>query len=182
MIVAAGFALIAWSTYWMGGTTLDISPWSLFWPIFISGVGLAMVFVPLSSLALGTLSGEEAGNGSGVYNFLRNVGGSIGISAANTISQRHSQSRRFENLHWLSRGNPNYTRSLQMRTEMMSRHAGPRVASLRALQLTSRDLSNQAQLWAYVDVFRYLVLAIAICVPLSFLLKKPKPGAAKGGG
>ena len=181
-IVAGGFALIAWSSYWLGGTTLDISLWSLFWPIFISGVGLAMVFVPLSSLALGTLSGEEAGNGSGLFNFLRNIGGGIGISAANTISQRHSQSRRFENLHWLSRGNPQYSETLQIRTQMMARHAGPRVASLRALALTSRDLTRQGQVWAYVDVFRYLVIVIAICVPLSFMMKKPKPGAAKGGG
>ena len=181
-MVAAGFALIAGSTFWLGFTTLDISPWSLFWPIFISGVGLAMVFVPLSSLALGTLSGEEAGNGSGIFNFLRNVGGSIGISAANTISQRHASSRRFENLHWLSGGNWIYQKTLQLRTKQLAPHSGPRVTSLRALELTSQDLGKQAQLWAYVDVFRYLMLALAICVPICFFMKRPKPGAAKGGG
>ncbi len=181
-IVAVGFALLAGSTFWLGFTTLDIGPWSLFWPIFVGGVGLALVFVPLSSVALGTLSAEEAGNGSGLYNFLRNIGGSIGISAANTISQRHSQSRRFENLHWLSGGNWIYQRTLQLRTQQLRTHSGPRVTALRALDLTSNDLSKQAQLWAYVDVFRYLMLALAICVPLSFALKKPKPGAAKGDG
>ena len=180
-IVAGGFALLAGSTYWLGKTTLDISIWSLFWPNFISGVGLAMVFVPLASLALGTLSSDEAGNGSGLFNFVRNVGGSIGISAANTISQRHSQSRRFELLHWLSGGNWIYQRTLQLRMQQLRGHSGPRVTRLRALELISNGLSAQAQLWAYVDVFRYLVLALAICVPISFLLKRPKPGAAQGG-
>ena len=181
-IVAGGFALLAGSTFWLGMTTLDISPWSLFWPIFVSGVGLAMVFVPLSSLALGTLSADEAGNGSGSFNFLRNIGGSIGISAANTISQRHSQSRRFENLHSLSGGNWIFQKALQLRMQQLRGHSGPRLARLRALELISNGLSSQAQLWAYVDVFRYLVIALAICVPISFVLKRPKPGAAKGGG
>ena len=181
-IVALGFAVLAGSTLWLGFVTLDISPWSLFWPITWSGIGLAMVFVPLSKVALGTLSETQTGTGSGLFNFLRNVGGSVGISAANTISQRHAQSRRNDFVHWFSGANPLYQRTLVLRTQMMAHHAGPRVASLRALTLTNRTLTNQAQLWAYVDVFRYMVPILAICVPGAFLLKKPKPGAGGGAG
>ena len=181
-IVAIGFAIIAASTLWLGFVTLQISPWSLFWPITWSGVGLAMVFVPLSKVALGTLSEKQAGIGSGVFNFMRNVGGSVGISAANTISQRHSQSHRFELLHWLSGGNWIYQRTIQLQTARMAEHAGPRVANLRAITLTSMSLTREAQLWAYVDVFRYMLPVLAICVPGAFLLKKTKPGAAKGAG
>ena len=181
-IVSLGFGIIAASTLWLGFVTLQISPWSLFWPIAWSGVGLSMVFVPLSKVALGTLSQKQAGIGSGVFNFMRNVGGSVGISAANTISQRHAQSHRFEMLHWLSGANWIYQRSIQLRTQTMLKHAGPRIANLRAISLTSTALTNQAQLWAYVDVFRYMTLVLAICVPGAFLLKKAKPGAAKGAG
>ncbi len=179
-IVAIGFAVLAGSTLWLGSVTLDISPWSLFWPITLSGVGLSMIFVPLSKVALSTLSPKQEGIGSGMFNFLRNVGGSVGISAANTISQRHAQSRRNDFVHWFSGANPLYQRTLTLRTQMMVHHAGPRVASLRALLLTNRTLTNQAQLWAYVDVFRYMVPILAICIPGAFLLKKPKPDA--GGG
>ncbi len=181
-IVSAGFAVLALSTLWLGVLTLDISPWSLFWPTTWGGVGLAMIFVPLSKVALGTLSKEQAGIGSGMFNFLRNVGGSVGISAANTISQRHAQSHRNEQVHWLSGANPLYQRTLMMRTQMMVHHAGPRVAALRALLLTNRGLDSQSQLWAYVDVFRYMALVLAICVPGAFLLKKPKPGAQADAG
>lgn len=181
-IVALGFALLAGSTLWMGFVTLDISPWSLFWPITFSGVGLAMVFVPLSKVALGTLSQAQTGTGSSLYNFLRNVGGSVGISAANTISQRHAQAHRFELVHWLSGANWIYQRALQIRTGQMARHAGAHMASLRGISLTSQSLSKQASLWAYVDVFRYMMPILAICVPGAFLLKKPpksdSPGAA----
>ena len=179
-IVAGGFAVLAGSTLWMGFVTLDISPWSLFWPITWSGVGLAMVFVPLSKVALGTLSEKQAGIGSGVFNFMRNVGGSVGISAANTISQRHAQAHRYELLHWFSGANWIYQRTLFLRTQQLGMHSGPRVASLRALQLTSQSLTNQASLWSYVDVFRYMFPVLAICVPGAFLLKKAKGGAGAG--
>ena len=181
-IVSVGFAVLAWSTIWLGFTTLDISPWSLFWPITLSGVGLAMVFVPLSKVALGTLSKSQAGSGSGLFNFLRNVGGSVGISAANTISQRHTQSHRNELVHWLSGSNWIYQRTLHLRTQQLMTHSGPRMASMRAIQLTSNDLSKQASLWSYVDVFRYMFIVLAICVPGAFVLKKTKPGAAGGAG
>jgi DHA2 family multidrug resistance protein len=52
---------------------------------------------------------------------------------------------------------------------------------LRALSLTNTSLNHQAQLWAYVDDFRYLALLCAASAPFAFLLKKPKPGA-KGAG
>ncbi len=179
-IAALGFTIFALSTLYMGFVTLQISPWSLFWPITWSGVGLSMVFVPLSKVALSTLSQQQTGIGSGVFNFMRNVGGSVGISAANTISQRHAQSHRNDLVHWLSGANWIYQRTISMRTQQMLQHAGARIANLRAISMTNTDLNNEAQLWAYVDVFRYMALVIAICVPAAFLLKKPKPGA--GGG
>ncbi len=181
-IVSLGFGIIAASTLWLGFVTLQISPWSLFWPITWSGVGLSMVFVPLSKVALGTLSQKQSGIGSGVFNFMRNVGGSVGISAANTISQRHAQTHRNDLIHWFSGANWIYQRTIQLRSKQMIQHAGPHIANLRAISLTSTSLTHEAQLWAYVDVFRYMTVVLAICVPGAFLLKKTKPGAAAGAG
>lgn len=90
-LIAAGFLLFAWASYAMGELTLQISQWSLTWPIIVSGAASGLVFVPLSTLAMGTLKNEQIGNASGLYNLLRNIGGSIGISVANTLVTRHSQ-------------------------------------------------------------------------------------------
>jgi DHA2 family multidrug resistance protein len=177
IIVSAGFGILALSALYLGFLTLDISPTTLFWPITISGLAMTMVFVPLSNVALGTIPKDQVGNASGLFNFLRNVGGSIGISAANTIAQRHAQSHRNENVHWLSGASWVFRRQLQMLTDQMSLHAGPRRALLRAYALTQRILDNQSQLWAYVDDFRYLALLCALCVPMAFFFKKPSPGA-----
>ncbi|MGI4828261.1 MAG: DHA2 family efflux MFS transporter permease subunit, partial [Janthinobacterium lividum] len=176
-IVSAGFGVLAFSTLWLGFVTLDISPWSLFWPITFSGVGLSMVFVPLSKVALGTLSEQQSGIGSGVFNFMRNVGGSVGISAANTISQRHAQSHRNEMVHWFSGANWIYQKAQRLQTQQFHAHSGPHVAMQRGISTLNSSLNSEAQLWAYVDVFRYMFLVLIICVPGAFLLKKTKPGA-----
>jgi MFS transporter, DHA2 family, multidrug resistance protein len=58
-----------------------------------------------SNVALGTIPKAEVGDASGIFNFLRNIGGSVGISAANTIAQRQMQAHRNENVHCLSGSN-----------------------------------------------------------------------------
>ena len=178
-IVAAGFAVLGGSGFWLAELTLDIAPYTLFWPITVSGIGLAMIFVPLSKVALGTVGKGETGNASGIFNFLRNVGGSIGISVANTIAQRHLQAHRndlvrsYTGASWLLR------RQLQLVTQRLSLHAGPgsHNVSLQAVSITNGTLNAQAQLYAYVDVLRYFGFLCLLCIPLSFLLKKTQPEA-----
>jgi DHA2 family multidrug resistance protein len=179
-VVAAGFLTLGLSGLWLGALTLNISPTTLFWPITVSGLGLAMIFVPLSKVALGTMSKKEIGNASGIFNFLRNIGGSVGISLANTVAQRHLQTHRNEELHWLSGASWILRRELTRLTQRMLLHAGPHVSNMRAISLTNRALNAQAQVYAYVDVLRYFGFLALCCVPLAFLLKKPQPDAQGG--
>ncbi|HWC97651.1 MAG TPA: DHA2 family efflux MFS transporter permease subunit [Candidatus Sulfopaludibacter sp.] len=179
-LVAFAFIVLAAANLWNGSLTLQISPWSLFWPIVITGFAFPLIFVPLSGVALGTLPQEELGNASGLYNLLRNLGGSIGIAAANTIAQRHLQTHRSEMVHSLSAGSLELRHALSRLTMLMQAHAGPVKASLRSAAILQRSLDNQAQLWAYVDVFRYLAIVCAVCVPVTFILKKAQRKAAAG--
>ena len=179
-IVAIGFAVLGYSGLLLGDLTLDISPWTLFWPLTLSGVGLSMIFVPLTKIALGTIAKSETGNASGIFNFLRNIGGSIGISVANTISQRHTQAHRYELLHSFSGSSWLLRRQLGDLTQAMARHAGPRVAGLRALQITSNSLTSQASAYAYVDVLRDFGFLCIACAPLAFFLKKAQSSAGAG--
>ncbi len=178
-MVAAGFGVLGISGLWMGSLTLDISPTSLFWPILVSGLALAMIFVPLSKVALGTLGPKQTGNGSGIFNFLRNIGGSIGISAANTIAERHAQAHRNDIVHSFTGASWLLRRNIQGLLARLSLHVGPgsHLNTLRAYSITSSTLGSQAQLYAYVDVLRYFAYLSFLCVPLSFMLAKPKPGA-----
>jgi DHA2 family multidrug resistance protein len=178
-LVALGFAILCAANLWNGSLTLGISPNSLFWPIVVTGFAFPLVFVPISGIALGTLPKQEMGNASGLFNLLRNLGGSIGISAANTISLRHLQTHRNELAHRLSGANPVLRQQLAHLTMLMRMHAGPVKASLQSVSLTQKMLDSQAHLWSYVDVFRYLAFVCALCVPVAFVLKnKSRSGAA----
>ncbi|HEX3878052.1 MAG TPA: DHA2 family efflux MFS transporter permease subunit [Bryobacteraceae bacterium] len=179
-LVAAGFVILGLANLWNGSLTLDISPSSLLWPIIITGFAFPLVFVPLSGLALGTLPQSEMGNASGIYNLLRNLGGSVGISIANTISLRHLQAHRNDMSHLITGSNLVYRHDIARLTAAMRMHAGPVKAALRAMALIGRTVNNQAQLFAYVDVFRDLALACAVCVPFVFVMKRAqRRGAAE---
>ncbi len=167
--------MLGFSALWIGSLTLDISPTTEFWPITVSGIGIAMIFVPLNKVALGTIGKKGTGNASGIFNFLRNIGGSIGISVANTVAQRHLQSHRNEFVRHFSGASWLVRRQLSTLEGRLAQHAGRsgHTAALRALSITNSSLNAQAQVYAYVDVFRYFALLCFVCVPFAFLFVKP---------
>jgi DHA2 family multidrug resistance protein len=135
-----------------------------------------MVFVPLSTTTMGTLTNEQIGNASGLYNLMRNVGGSVGISIVNTIVARHEQLHRSELVHSLHAANAAAEGRLALLQNYVAKHQAlaPADASNAALQMLNGTLSSQARLWSYVDDFRYMALACFACVPLVFLFKRAR--------
>jgi len=172
-LIAAGFALFGISSLWFGHVDLAISQWSFIWAIVISGFGSGCIFVPLSTTAMSGLKNEEIGNASGLYNLMRNIGGSIGISVVNTIVARHEQLHRNELAHSLAP--TSLTLGMQMerlRQYLQASGASSADALRRASGLINVQLSQQASLLAYVDDFRYLALVCFFCIPVVFALKK----------
>src|SRR6185312_12497171 len=89
-LLTFGFFTFGLTTLYFGNLTLDLSPTTFLLPILITGFGLSFVFVPISTAAYGTLRNDQIGNASGIFNLMRNVGGSIGISIAQTLLTRRS--------------------------------------------------------------------------------------------
>ena len=166
-LIGVGFFLFALCSLSFGTVNLSIGPWSFLWAIIISGFASGMVFVPLSTTTMGTLSNEQIGNASGLYNLLRNVGGSVGIAVVNTIVARHEQLHRSELVHSLSPSNPILQHRLSVLGQFVSNPKS-------AYAILDRTLNSQARLWAYVDDFRYMALLCFACLPLVWLLKQAK--------
>jgi DHA2 family multidrug resistance protein len=178
-LLAFGFTLFGIASLWFGEVNLSIGQWTLLWAIIISGFGSGCVFVPLSTTAMAGLPNEEIGNASGLYNLLRNIGGSIGISIVNTIVYRHSQTHRNEMGHSITATNVSVQSQLHgLQQFLTSQGSSPSTALHRAYGLLSGTLTQQARLWAYVDDFRYMALVCFGCIPIVFMLKKAK---GKGG-
>jgi DHA2 family multidrug resistance protein len=181
-LVAAGFALFGWCAWWSSNLTLDVSQWSLFWPILLSGTATGLIFVPLSTTSVATLSNEQIGNASGLYNFLRNIGASIGIAVVDTMLARRQQVHRNELSRYLAPTGLAQRTFLKLQS-YLSLHTGPRLARLRAYAILQNGLEQQSILYSYVDDLRYMVLVCAICLPIVFLLRpaKAKAGATPAG-
>jgi DHA2 family multidrug resistance protein len=177
-LVATGFGLFGWCAWWASNLTVDISQWSLLWPIVLSGTAMGLIFVPLSTTAVGTLSNEQIGNASGLYNFLRNIGGSIGISLVETLLARRQQVHRNELSRYITPSGVAHQTLLRLQN-YMALHTGPRLAKLRAYAIIQNGLDQQSILYSYVDDLRYMVLVCVLCLPVVFLLRpvKAKPGA-----
>lgn len=180
-IIATGFILFALASLWMARLTLDISQWSLTWPIIVSGAGAGLVFVPLSTVAMGTLRNEEIGNASGLYNLLRNIGGSVGISVVNTLVTRHSQVHRSELDRNFASG-PAFRHAYNLFHALNSRHVLSKLADYRSYAMIQNLLNQQATVYSYVDDLRYMALACILCLPFVFMVQsvKAKKGATAG--
>ncbi len=177
ILIVTGFVVFGITSLQMASITMAISPTSLLWPIIVSGAAAAMVFVPLSTAAMGTLKNEQIGNASGIFNLFRNIGGGIGISVVNTLISRRSQIHLSYLTTDLGSQNPAYTQALTANQAAMAVHSGSNVAAQRAYALIENAASQQAGLMSYVDDFRYLAIACFGCAVLVLFLKRVRPTA-----
>jgi DHA2 family multidrug resistance protein len=168
-LLAAGFAIFGFCGLRFARVNLELSQWSMFWPVVISGFGAGMIFVPLATTSMAGLPNEEIGNAAGLFNLLRNVGGSIGISIVNTIVARHEQVHHVRLGAHLNGTSTVFRQMLSGATALTQQTGG---SPLAAYAILNGMLSQQARLLAYVDDFRYLAAVCFACVPVVFLLRK----------
>ena len=180
-LLTFGFITFGLTTLYFGNLTLDISPTTLLLPILITGFGLSFVFVPISTAAYGTLRNDQIGNASGLFNLFRNVGGSIGISVAQTLLTRRSDMHQNEIINSVPATGQQFQNSVQGATHALSGYFGTPNATAPALATLYQQLARQAALWSFVDCFRWLSLLCGVCVAAVWLFKKVKPGKAPAG-
>jgi len=180
-LLTFGFVIFGMTTFYFGEITLDISPHTLLIPILITGFGLSFVFVPITTAAYGTLPNEQIGNASGLFNLMRNVGGSIGISVAQTLLTRRSAVHQNLIVNSVPQTGQQFQNAVTNTTGFLTGYYGRANASDPAHATLYSELLRQAAYWAFVDVFRWLSLLSFFCVFVVWMLKKVKPGKAPVG-
>ncbi len=180
-LLTFGFCTFGLTTLYFGNVTMDISPTTLFLPILITGFGLSFVFVPISTAAYGTLRNDQIGNASGLFNLMRNVGGSIGISIAATLLTRRTAVHQNEIINSVPISGQQFQNSLQGAQQSVTNAFGPANTLAPAQSLLYEQLGRQAANWAFVDVFRWLSMLCFFCVGIVWFLKKVKPGKPPAG-
>jgi DHA2 family multidrug resistance protein len=174
-VVLAGLIIGAYSMFLMQGFTLEASYWDFVWPRVILGVALGMIFVPLTTVTLSTISREEMGNATGIFNLLRNIGGSVGIATAATLLSRFSQFYQTSLSAHVNPYNP-MTRSrwMELQQGAISKGIDAVTAQHTALGVLYGIVRKQAAMLAYNYIFWIIGIAFLVVIPFLLLLKKPK--------
>jgi DHA2 family multidrug resistance protein len=180
LLITAGALIFAAAGFQLSRITGLSGASDFFWPLILRGVGLGLMFVPLTTITLAELAPAELAQGTGLYNFFRQLGGSFGIAAIATLVTRYTAQFReilgervtsldpisLERLNALTRG-------------MMARGADAGTARQRALQLIDAQIRGQASVIAYGRIYVLAAMLILILIPLLLLVRKTR-GA--GGG
>ncbi|HEX4230036.1 MAG TPA: DHA2 family efflux MFS transporter permease subunit [Bryobacteraceae bacterium] len=175
-----GFAVCGLSVWQFSHLDLIMNPGTIFFSNVINGLSTAFMFVPLNTLSFGTLSREQVGNATGVYNLMRNVGGSVGISIVSTMLARRAQVHQAMMTAHLSPFNPIYQQTLRGYQATLSHQMSSSDASQKALGLLGGMVQQQATMGAVIDIFQGAVLTAGAAGLLVFVLKNVKTRGPTG--
>ena len=164
-LLALGLAISAWTFWQMTRWTPDISATTIIVVGIIQGLGLGFLFVPLSTATLTTLSTEQRAEGAGFFNLSRNIGSSVGISIANSLLTRNGQVNHAD----ISAQVSAFNRGLQ--APEVARFWSPLTATGRAA--LNEVVTQQAQIIAYMDDYKMLMIATLAAIPLLAVFTKP---------
>ncbi|MGA9026654.1 MAG: DHA2 family efflux MFS transporter permease subunit [Steroidobacteraceae bacterium] len=168
--VFVGFAVTAFSLWQMSRYSLDLSAADIIWPGIIQGIGVGLVFVPLSAATFATLDPSMRAQGTAIYSLIRNIGSSIGISLVQTMLVRNTVVVHAALTDRITYANPAWDNPAIAAIYDLKVPAG--VAALDA------TITQQAAMIAYVDDFCLMLILTLLVMPLIFLLQPPRRGAA----
>ena len=175
-MVAAGFFVFFTFTFWMRNIiTPDTGAEHMFWPLILRGVGLGLLFVPITTLSLSTLKGKNIGEGAAFTGMMRQLGGSFGIALITTFITRFSQEHRVNLIAHLDITNAELqTRIQQLQAGFVSKGFTANEALAKAYQVIDFSVTKQSTVMSYMDIFMYLGIMFLLCIPIIFFIKKGK--------
>jgi DHA2 family multidrug resistance protein len=171
--VAAGLIILAASNYWFSVLNLQISPIQVVWPRMLLTLGLGLIFAPINVAAFKYTPVHLRGAAVGLLALLRNEGGSVGTSMAQTVQERREQFHLSRVGEFLDPFNPYVTAFLERASAFFYQHSGDPAGSQRmAVQALDNLRQQQAASLAYFDVFWLCAVVAVLLVPLVLLMKR----------
>jgi MFS transporter, DHA2 family, multidrug resistance protein len=172
-LIATGLFILGVGGYWMSRLNLEISPWQIVWPRVVFIMGLSTIFAPLNVAAFLYIPPQLRGTAVGLLALLRNEGGSVGTSVAQTIQERRDQFhslRLGENLDPLNPAVNSYLDQVQ--PGFLQQTGDPVAAKQMALQSLANLREQQSSALAYFDVFFIFAVVAVVLVGLVFFMKR----------
>jgi DHA2 family multidrug resistance protein len=181
-LIAFGFLVSAGALWHLAGFTTTLSFGHIAWARLYQAGGLAFLFVPINTLAYANLPRGKSNAASAMINFMRNLGGSVGISIATTLLVRRAQTHQTYLGAHLQSTTPAFQDAVHHAAQRFF-HLGldPLAASHRALAVLGQQLQQQAIMLAYLDIFRVLIVACLCTLVTTFFLRRIDLSKAQAG-
>jgi MFS transporter, DHA2 family, multidrug resistance protein len=178
LMLAAGFVIFAASNWQASYITKDWDFWELMVPQLLRGFGMMLAIVPITNVALGTLSPDRLKNASGLFNLTRNLGGAVGLAALNTLLNKRTDlhlARLHESITW------SRVPAMEALNGFASRMPGSDAQSM-ALKQMFDMVHQEGIVMAFADVFLLLCVLYVAFAGMIVLMSKPDPVAAGAAG
>ena len=173
-LAGVGFFLFFLFTVMLGRLTAQVGADDFFWPLVVRGIGMGMIFIPLTTLALGQLSGSEIPQGTAMTNMVRQLGGSVGIALVTSFVERRMVFHKSVLAEHVFSTSPAAWTRIQSASAMFLRDGENQwEAQRKAIGLLEMSVLRQAAAMSYLDAFRVVGIFFIVSVPLVFLFKKP---------
>jgi DHA2 family multidrug resistance protein len=167
LLVSTGLGLVALSLWIMTGFTPQMDDHLVIWSGVLQGMGLGLVFVPLSTVTFATISSQYRADATALYSLVRNIGSSIGISVVTLMLTRNVQINHMEITGGLTATNP----------VLQQLQPGAVAGQAQSLQVLDNMVNLQATMIGYVNDFKLMLIMTLCAIPLALTLRRPDAGA-----
>jgi MFS transporter, DHA2 family, multidrug resistance protein len=168
--------LVAGSTLlWLSRLNLQAGYWDIFWPQLIQGVGMSLLFVPLTTVSMDPVPRERMGNATSLFNLMRNIGGSVGIAVTGTMIARNQQATTTLLGSNVTVYDPaSQSMFYQLRAAFMAAGSDAVTATNRAYAALFGMVQRQAAIVSFVGLFQLLGVMFIVLLPLVLLMRRPR--------
>lgn len=175
-LIVGGFAIFASFTYLTSEVLSTVaSVDDFFFPLLLRGLGMGLLFVPLTALSLSTLAPKDIAQGSGLTSMMRQLGGSFSVAIVAIVLEQRNGQHRSDLLSYLNSGNSIMTnRVAGMQQSFMAKGFSAQQALSQAYAAVERTLTVQGTILSYQDVFTYVGMFFIFCIPFVMLVKVNK--------
>ncbi|MGC2581818.1 MAG: DHA2 family efflux MFS transporter permease subunit, partial [Acidobacteriaceae bacterium] len=177
LLITIGVIIRGASLFMLGDLNLGMSMGSVVWPNIVNGFANGFLFVPLTTLTMKTLPRELTGAGTGLYNLLRNMGASFGISMVTTLLTRGEQRHQTVLAAHLNASDPMYQNAVRGLSHYLAIQNGAAQGMREAMGMVYRQLRQQATLLSYINDFRLLAWLSLGCLPFLLFFRSARGGS-----
>ncbi|MFI5340681.1 MAG: DHA2 family efflux MFS transporter permease subunit [Candidatus Methylomirabilales bacterium] len=172
-MVAAGFFVTSLAFFGYSHMTLDSGTWDILGHQINQGMGMAFVFVPLTTLTMAPIPKAETGYATGLYSVMRNIGSSMGVSFVTTWVARRSQFHQSILVAHVTPERPRVQQFLDQAYQLFRQAGADSTTATRQAQAELYVVvQQQASLLSFMEVFRLLGLLFLLVIPLVLLMRR----------